>query len=53
MYLSNPIFTQGQLYFAVSRVKSKRGLEILCFDSNEKSSKNTTNGVYKEVFQNL
>ncbi|KAL8506282.1 hypothetical protein ACS0TY_017233 [Phlomoides rotata] len=53
VYLLKPIFTHRRLYVVVSRVKSKRGLKILCLDSDEKSCKYTTNVVYKEIFENL
>ncbi|KAL8529978.1 hypothetical protein ACS0TY_007157 [Phlomoides rotata] len=48
--LSRLVFTHGQLYIVVSRVKSKKGLKNLCLDCNENPSKYTTNVVYKEVF---
>ncbi|KAL8477744.1 hypothetical protein ACS0TY_029881 [Phlomoides rotata] len=53
VYLPRPVFTHEQLYVAVYRVKRKEGLEILCFDSDGKSCKYTTNLIYKEVFRNL
>ncbi|KAL8481012.1 hypothetical protein ACS0TY_027518 [Phlomoides rotata] len=47
VYLLKPVFTHSRLYVAVSRVKCKRRLKILCLDSDEKSCKYTTNVVYK------
>ena len=50
LFLPKPIFTHEQLYVAVSRVKSKSGLNILILDENEKPSNITKNVVYQEVF---
>ncbi|KAF1870834.1 hypothetical protein Lal_00030144 [Lupinus albus] len=43
----------GQLYVAISRVKSKKKLKIVIHDKDGNPIKSTTNVVYKEVFQNL
>ncbi|XP_019457526.1 PREDICTED: ATP-dependent DNA helicase PIF1-like [Lupinus angustifolius] len=53
LYLPRPVFSHGQLYVAVSRVKSKKGLKIWIHDKDGKPLKTTTNVIYKEVFQNL
>nr|GEZ25303.1 testis-expressed sequence 2 protein-like [Tanacetum cinerariifolium] len=38
LYLPRPVFTHGQLYVALSRVKSKRGLEVVVCDEEDNVS---------------
>ncbi|KAL6526182.1 hypothetical protein OROMI_029822 [Orobanche minor] len=44
---------KGQLYVVISRVKSRKGLKILCCDENGAIISRTNNVVYKEALQNL
>ena len=53
LYLPRPVFTHGQLYVAVSQVRSKDGLKILILDEDENPTNKTCNTVYKEVYYNL
>jgi ATP-dependent DNA helicase PIF1 len=51
LYLPRPVF--GKLYVAISRVKSKAGLEILICDDASEANDTTTNVVFKEIFNNV
>ena len=53
LFLPRPVFSHGQLYVAISRVTSKKGLKILIVDKEGKPQSKTTNFVFKEVFSNL
>ncbi|KAL0801538.1 hypothetical protein Bca101_056714 [Brassica carinata] len=53
LFLPRPVFSHGQLYMAVSRVTSKKGLKILIVDKDGKPQKKTMNVVFKEIFKNL
>ncbi|XP_075106828.1 uncharacterized protein LOC107832100 [Nicotiana tabacum] len=53
LFLKKHVFAHGQLYVALSRATSRKGLKILCYDEDGKITKEATNIVYKEVFQNL
>lgn len=53
LYLRRSVFTHGQLYIAVSRVKSPNGLYILIDFESGGSTNLTANVVFEEVFYNL
>jgi len=53
LYLPRPVFTHGQLYVAVSRVTTKKGLKMLILDEDGNPCTSTLNVVYPEVFANL
>lgn len=53
IFLPRHVFSHGQLYLAISRVTSKKGLKILMVDKDGKPQKKTMNVVFKEIFNSL
>lgn len=51
LYLPRPVFTHGQLYVAVSRVKSKKGLKVLVTDKDGKILISTRKSL--KIYKNL
>ncbi|CAI0382863.1 unnamed protein product [Linum tenue] len=53
VYLTKPVFSHGQLYVAVSRVRSADGLHILIDNDGEVPQSYTRNIVYHETFADV
>lgn len=53
LYWPRDVFSHRQLYVAISRVTSKKGIKILVHDEQNNFKLSTTNIVYKEVFHNI
>ncbi|CAJ2651910.1 unnamed protein product [Trifolium pratense] len=53
LYLPRPVFTHGQLYVAISRVTTKKGLKMLILDEDGKPCTTTLNVVFLEIFESL
>ena len=53
LYLPKPVFTHGQLYVALSRVTSRKGLKVLILNSDGKATDMARNVVYTEIFDNI
>ncbi|GAU22698.1 hypothetical protein TSUD_138210 [Trifolium subterraneum] len=53
LYLPRPVFTHGQLYVAISRVTTKKGLKVLILDEDGKTCCTANNVVFPEILYNL
>ena len=53
LYLPQHVFTHKQLYVAVLRVTTKKGLKMLILDEDGKTCISIVNVVYSMVFDNL
>ncbi|XP_057734110.1 uncharacterized protein LOC130949391 [Arachis stenosperma] len=53
LFLLKPVFTHGQLYVALSRVKSKKCLGVLIQNNGTMPKGSTINVVFREIFNNI
>jgi len=49
VYLKKSVFTHGQLYVPVSRVRNRKGLKILIEKEDGTCGTTTKNTVYREI----
>ena len=49
LYLPNPVFSLGQIYVALSQIKSIDRLRVLILDKEKKPTNTTKNVVYIEA----
>ncbi|XP_031247863.1 uncharacterized protein LOC116105595 [Pistacia vera] len=53
LYVKHQVFTHGQLYVALSRVTSRKGIKILLVQQQHEPEENLRNIVFKQVFHRI